>query len=502
MRRTFAQELTRYMEASFPILYLNTYEEEVADQAILAAADSLQRTHIQEWNGFHIVDFRTKVSMCGFDDSMHGLLSTFLEDPTPNSILVLKEPAAQLEQSENLALVRELALRIVTGKLEECTVVIVSSSLSVPREIEHYIVVLETDPLDYDEIRSVVKQTADAWDAELDEDVLDEMSVAFKGLTESEIRNILSLAYQEYEGIFDRRALQMIFQQKQQTIRKSGILEMVTLGTGMEDIGGLENLKTWLTRKAYIFQNMQKAQAFGVDIPKGVLIAGLPGCGKSISAKATARLLNVPLLRLDIGRLMGKYVGESESNMRRAIALAEAVSPCVLWIDELEKAFAGIGGDGNGAEVTTRLLGTFLTWLQEKMSPAFVVATANDIMKLPPELLRKGRFDEIFFVSLPSAAEREKIFEIHLKKRRPGDVADIDLSRLAQETDGFSGADIEGVVRDSVEVAFSKGSDTVRTQDVLAAICETRPASKVMEDSIKRLKEEYKRRSFKNASAG
>lgn len=501
MRRTFAHELTRYMEAGFPILYLNTYEEEVADQAILAAADTLQRTRIQEWNGFHIVDFRTNVSMCGFDDSMHGLLSTFLEDPAPHSILVLKEPAAQLEQPENLALVREIALRIVTGKLEECTIVIVSSFLSVPREIEHYIVVLETDPLDYDEIRAVVKQTADDWYAELAEDVLDEMSVAFKGLTESEIRNILSLAYQEYEGIFDRRVLQMIFQQKQQTIRKSGILEMIALGTGLEDIGGLENLKSWLTRKAHIFQNMQKAQAFGVDIPKGVLIAGLPGCGKSISAKATAQLLQVPLLRLDIGRLMGKYVGESESNMRRAIALAEAVSPCVLWIDELEKAFAGIGGEGGGVEVTTRLLGSFLTWLQEKKSPAFVVATANDIMKLPPELLRKGRFDEIFFVSLPSAAEREKIFEIHLKKRRPGDVAKIDLCRLSQETEGFSGADIEGVVRDSIEAAFSRDLAMVRTEDVMAAIRETQPSSKVMEDAIRKLKEEYKRRNFKNASA-
>lgn len=283
-------------------------------------------------------------------------------------------------------------------------------------------------------------------------------------------------------------------------IQKAGILEMVSCDENMDAIGGLENLKHWIRNKAEILNRMKEAEAFGVELPKGVLIAGIPGCGKSLNAKASANLMGVPLLKLDMGRLMGKYVGESESNMRRAIALAEAIAPCVLWVDELEKAFAGIGGNGGGAEVTTRLFGQFLTWMQEKKSAVFVVATANDIMKLPPELMRKGRFDEIFYVQLPKPEERRKIFEIHIQKRRPQDLEEIDISKLVQRTDGYSGADIEGVVKEGIERAFIHGSTRVTTQDILTAIESTYPLKEIMGDSISKLEKEYKNRKFKSAS--
>ena len=237
-----------------------------------------------------------------------------------------------------------------------------------------------------------------------------------------------------------------------------------------------------------------------MEMPKGVLIAGVPGCGKSLNAKASAKLFNIPLLKLDMGRLMGKYVGESESNMRRAIALSEAIAPCVLWIDELEKAFSGIGGDGGSAEVTTRLFGQFLTWMQDKNSSVFVVATANDIMKLPPELMRKGRFDEIFYVQLPNEEERRKIFEIHIKKRREEDYKDIDIDKLVQKTEGYSGADIEGVVRDAIESAFVRGDSKVETQDFLDAIQSTHSLKEIMGESIKKLQQQYEQRKFKSAS--
>ncbi|WP_339240029.1 AAA family ATPase [Geobacillus sp. FSL W8-0466] len=203
-------------------------------------------------------------------------------------------------------------------------------------------------------------------------------------------------------------------------IKKSGILEMIPLKESFDEIGGLDNLKEWLFNKSRVFKNMNKAIEYGVDIPKGVLVVGMPGCGKSLNAKATAHLFRIPLLRLDMGRLMGKYVGESEANMRKAIKLAEAISPCVLWIDELEKAFAGIGNSGN-TEVASRLFGHFLTWMQEKQSPTFVVATANDISNLPPELLRKGRFDEIFYVYRCNL----KIYHLQLLStvRRPNNAA-------------------------------------------------------------------------------
>ena len=279
---------------------------------------------------------------------------------------------------------------------------------------------------------------------------------------------------------------------------KSGILEMIQVNEKPEDIGGLENMKDWLLRKAKVFQSINKAIAWGVTMPKGVMIAGVPGCGKSLCAKVTAQMFNVPLLRLDMGKIMGKYVGESEENMRKAIALAEAISPCVLWIDELEKAFAGVNGSGN--EVTVRLFGTFLTWMQEKTSSTFVVATANDITKLPPELMRKGRFDEIFYVGLPNEAERKKIFEIHISKRRKDDLSSIDVRKLAQSTNGYSGADIEGVVIDAVENAFVDGKTAISTEYIENAIRNTHSLSEIMKDSLTNLSKEYESRHFKSAS--
>ena len=314
-----------------------------------------------------------------------------------------------------------------------------------------------------------------------------------------EIENILALAYAE-NGELTRGDLKLIFEQKQQVILKSGILEMIPLKEKLEDIGGLDNLKKWMNKKAKVLKNIEKSINFGVDVPKGVLIAGVPGCGKSLNAKAAANLFEVPLLRLDMGRLMGKYVGESEANMRKAISLAEAISPCVLWVDELEKAFAGIGGDGGGAEVTTRLFGNFLTWMQEKESAVFVVATANDITKLPPELLRKGRFDEIFYVGLPNEKERKKIFEIHISKRRNQDLDKIDLDKLVLRTNGYSGADIEGVIKESIENVYYEDRKSLTTEDILESIKNTHSLSEIMKEPLKKMSEEYENRKFKNAS--
>ncbi len=313
-----------------------------------------------------------------------------------------------------------------------------------------------------------------------------------------EIHNILSLAVATH-GAITQKDLDFIFEQKKQMIMKSGILEMVPLKETVDDIGGLENLKCWLRRKSVVFNDIERAEKFGVGMPKGLLIAGVPGCGKSLTAKATAMLFNVPLLKLDMGRLMGKYVGESESNMRNALKLAEAISPCVLWIDELEKAFAGIGSQ-NGNEVTTRLFGSFLTWMQDKTAPAFVIATANDITKMPPELLRKGRFDEIFFVDLPNQTERKMIFEVHIKKRRKIDFPNIDIQKLVNMTEGYSGADIEGVVRDGIENAFCDDKDGITTEYISQAIKNTTSLSEIMKDDLKKMKEEYTKRRLKNAT--
>lgn len=489
-------KLARYIDAGFPIIYMNTFEEEKVDELIASVSSGREVYEWNQTNGY--IDFDTKTPLsedCSLETMLNQLKGWGMLN---RKIIVLKDVAAYLDDSKIVAKLKGLARMIYRG--EDATLIIVSNTLVIPKELEQFVTILEMDYLGSDEIRQVILRfIKDNAMKEVKDSLLDEMAVAFKGLTEFEINNLLALAYAD-DGELTRRDLRLIFDQKQQMIKKAGILEMIPLKEKFEDIGGLENLKEWFQRKAKVYRNMEQAKKYGVDMPKGVLIAGLPGCGKSLSAKAAANLFEVPLLRLDMGRVMGKYVGESEGNFRKAIALAEAISPCVLWIDELEKAFAGIGGNGGGAEVTTRLFGNFLTWMQEKESPVFVVATANDITKLPPELMRKGRFDEIFYVGLPSEREREKIFQIHIGKRRPHDLKNIKVSNLAAGTNGFSGADIEGVVKEAIEEAFANGKGSVQTQDIHDAIRSTHSLSEIMKESIERMSEEYKKRKFKNAS--
>ena len=419
-------------------------------------------------------------------------------DLLDRKILVFKDITPYLDEPRIVSKIKGLARMINQGV--DATVIIVSSVLVIPKDIEKYVTILEMDYLNTEEIKAVINSfVKENLNQQVEACLVEEFALAFKGLTEFEILNLLALSYAD-DGELTRKDLRLIFDQKQQMIKKAGILEMIPLKETIDDIGGLENLKAWFIKKAKVYKNMDNAKKYGVDMPKGVLIAGVPGCGKSLNAKAAANLFEVPLLRLDMGRLMGKYVGESEGNLRSAIALAEAISPCVLWIDELEKAFAGIGGSGGGAEVTTRLFGNFLTWMQEKESPTFVVATANDITQLQPELLRKGRFDEIFYVGLPNKEEREKIFNIHIRKRRPQDLKNIRVKDLVSITEGFSGADIEGVVKDAIESAFAEDKVSIQTADVIDAIKDTHSLSEIMKDALEKMTKEYESRKFKSAS--
>ena len=491
-------KLIRYIDAGFPILCINSFEEQEIDDIIKKSACGRK---ILEWNGVNgFTNFETKQANILNDSSLSGTLRFLLEsNELDGSLFVLKDTQSMIEEPEIVALLKNIAEKNSCGDIE-CTIIVETTIIKIPKALEPFITILEMDYLNTSEIKSIIKEFISLNEVDMiRNELLDEMSIAFKGLSQFEIENLLSLAYAE-NGELTRSDLKLIFEQKKQIIMKSGILEMIPLKEKLEDIGGLDNLKKWLNKKAKVLKNLEKAIAFGVDVPKGVLIAGVPGCGKSLNAKAAASLFEVPLLRLDMGRLMGKYVGESEANMRKAISLAEAIAPCVLWIDELEKAFAGIGGDGGGAEVTTRLFGNFLTWLQEKESSVFVVATANDITKLPPELLRKGRFDEIFYVGLPSEKERKKIFEIHISKRIKEDLSKIDLDKLTLRTKGYSGADIEGVIKESIENVYSEERDTLTTEDILSVIKNTHSLSEIMKEPLKKMSQEYENRKFKNAS--
>lgn len=497
-------KLIYYLDAGFPIVYINTFEEIKTDKIISNIADKTYRK-VYEWeysNGFmqwNKIDCEIK-KIRQFEEpkSLDSTLNLLKEDEElSEKILVIKDAHHFLDDARVISLLKDISHKILLGL--EATIFIVSPKVKIPCEIDKYTTVLELGYLNEEEIESIINEFIEVYEIRnISYTLKTEMKNAFKGLSEYEIKNILSLSYAK-DGGFTKSDLKLVHEQKKQIIKKSNILEMIELNESLEDIGGLESLKKWIKKKSVVFNNLEKAKEFGVDIPKGVLIAGMPGCGKSLNAKAIARLFDVPLLRLDMGRLLGKYVGESEENMRKAIALAEAVSPCVLWIDELEKAFAGIG-DGAGAEVTTRLFGNFLTWMQEKKSATFVVATANDVLKLPPELMRKGRFDETFYVGLPNDSERKKVFEIHINKRRKSDLQNIDISRLVDKTKGFSGADIEGVVKDAVESAFANSKDKLTTQDLIDAINNTTSLSELMKDTLDKMAKEYQNRKFKNAS--
>jgi len=302
------------------------------------------------------------------------------------------------------------------------------------------------------------------------------------GLTANEAENVFARSLVERKK-FD---VDIILTEKEQIIRKSGILEYYRQDESMGDVGGLEVLKEWVRKRGHAAG--QKAREFGLPAPRGILMLGVQGCGKSLSCKAVAAQLELPLLRLDVGKVFGGFVGQSEENMRRAIRMAESVAPAVLWLDELEKGFAGTQSSGiSDGGTTARVFASFVTWLQEKKAAVFVVATANRIEDLPPELLRKGRFDEIFFVDLPQEVERREIFEIHLRKRmrRPEDFR---VEELARVTDGFSGAEIEQAIVSALYDAFDGGRD-ICTEDLLATVRSSVPLSRTMREQIADLRE-------------
>src|SRR6185369_4874067 len=329
------------------------------------------------------------------------------------------------------------------------TIILVSPLLEIPTELEKEITVLNfplPDRVELSQLLDRIIQDVSQFKQvkiELDGAGRERLLQAALGLTLSEAENVFAKIIVKDERL-SAEDVNEVFAEKQQIIRKSGLLEYYATTETFSHIGGLSVLKDWLQKRAITFT--KEARDFGLPAPKGILILGVQGCGKSLCAKAVSTLWQQPLLRFDMGRMFGSLVGSSEENVRRAIAVAESVAPAILWVDEIDKAFAGSQGSGaTDGGTTARVFGTFLTWLSEKTAPVFVVATANDISHLPAELLRKGRMDEIFFVDLPSPAEREEIFHIHLT-RRGRDPRKFDLAALAACSDGFSGAEIEAAV--------------------------------------------------------
>lgn len=368
------------------------------------------------------------------------------------------------------------------------TIVLSGQDLDVPPALEHLFtpvtLAVPTPQAYHSFIKAVLQDLAKRIDLKIEMSSVDvsKLLAALHGLTFFEVQKIITQAVIE-DGVLNRRDLDRILQAKRQIIERSGVLEYFPHEHSLRDVAGLDELKGWLRKRQAAFEDPRRAAEYGLSPPKGLLLIGVQGCGKSLSAKAVASEWQLPLIRLDPSNLYNRYVGESEKNLKRAIRLAEAMAPVVLWIDEIEKALSQEDTAGGPAQ---RIFGTFLAWLQDKKENVFVIATANDISKLPPELLRKGRFDEIFFVDLPDIEARRRIFEIHLRRRKR-DPANFDLLRLVDMSEGFSGAEIEQAVVSALYTAFSNQED-VDTEAIANEIELTKPLSVTMAERIQSLR--------------
>ena len=484
----FVSDLDTLIRARYPLIYLVSWEEQRLDAILMDVAQNHGKA-LLTWSvtrGLRRMGARTVTMSDSSRDPVEALAS--IGKLTEPSLVVLKDFHPYLESAPVVRALRELAQDL---KSTFTTVILLSPVLSIPTELEKEVSVLDV-PLPgfrdlfqlLKEIITVVRQGNKAR-VDLTREQAEQLIKAAQGLTLSEAENAFAKAIAN-DGVLNQDDIRLVLDEKRQVIRKSGLLEFIGIEEGLGDVGGLDELKAWLTGRGGAFS--EPARKFGLPAPKGLLLLGVQGCGKSLTAKAIASQWALPLLRLDLGRIFSSLIGSSEENLRRAIRVAESVSPTVLWIDEIEKGLAGSAGSAvTDSGVSARVFGALLTWLQEKTAPVFVVATANRIEALPPELLRKGRFDEIFFIDLPSAAERREVFRIHLDKRKR-EPERFDLDALSTAAEGYSGAEIEQAVIAGLYHAFAAGTELTQAQ-VMLALEETFPLSATMSEEIARLRD-------------
>lgn len=491
VRSSVCAELEVLIRARYPIIYVVSWEERRVELHLKQIAERRNKE-------LHLWTVTTGLLKSGM--SHKG--SKGLADPIEalDAVIEYKEPAIYLfkdfhpfmrARDSNIAVVRKLREVAVALSDSYKTLVIAAPVLEIAPELEKDVSVLDYPLPDIRDLHALLHRICKdvsehtKLKIELKESELEMFLQAALGLTLQEAENVFAKTLVT-NGKLSADAVSVVFSEKQQIIRKSGLLEYYDSQTNTADIGGLDTLKEWLSKRSLAFSD--DARRFGLPPPKGVLLVGVQGCGKSLCAKAISKIWNMPLLRFDMGRMFASLVGSSEENVRRAISVAESVAPCVLWVDEIDKAFAGSQGSANtDGGTTARVMSTFLTWLNEKQKPVFVIATANNITQLPPELLRKGRLDEIFFVDLPHHTERKQIFNIHLSKRGR-DLSVFDLEALAEAADGFSGAEIEeAIVSALYDVFYSKKE--LDTSDIVKSIRETVPLSKTMSENIAALRD-------------
>lgn len=475
----FERELDLLIRSSYPIIYVPTSEEERVEQLIIRMGrDNSPERAVHIWD---IVDGFAGGS--AKNNPLSALIEVEKARPDVPAIYLLRDFHRFLEDVQVSRKLRNLTRHLRNSRK---TIVIVAPTLKIPSDLAEEITVIDLMPPTPEEIRAELETILGQVTVRLSANGIDALVKAAQGLMMDRIRLALARAVASF-GVLDERAIPLMLEEKKQRIRRTAVLEFWPTTETIEDIGGLDILKLWLEQRAAAFT--QEARVYGLPNPKGILLVGIQGTGKSLSAKATASLWQLPLLRLDVGRLMGGLVGESEAKTREMIRIAEAMAPCVLFIDELDKGFAGIGSSFVGDSGTSaRVFGTILTWMEEKTAPVFIAATANSIEALPSEVLRKGRFDEIFFIDLPSENERREIFEVHLSKVRPNRIREFDLDSLAFQSEGFNGAEIEQAIFDAMHLAFDQRRE-FHTEDILRTMAQIVPLSKTSRERIVTLQE-------------
>lgn len=500
----FKAHLANLFKARFPYLYISTWEEERALSSIRAVAENKALVRTSR-------TFFTWSSTTGMvGDGKSGKEETkaplkaleFIEKFEDPAVFVLEDfhiyfgGQGRMPDFQVIRKIRDL-VKVLKQSPRPKNVVFLSPTLVLPNDLQKDITIVDFDLPSFEEIKGMLDEMIFANRRsgriviDLNPDEEERLANAALGLTLQEAENAFARAMVE-DGRLDVGDVDVILEEKRQIIQKTEILEFIKSDLDMDDVGGLENLKRWLKKRNNSWLDL--AQRYGLPAPKGALITGVPGCGKSLTAKCMSSMWQLPLLRLDVGKIFSGIVGSSEENIRTAIKTAEAIAPSILWIDEIEKGFGGTGAGGDSG-TSTRVFGTFLTWMQEKTRPVFVIATANNIQSLPAELLRKGRFDEIFFVDLPTLKERMDIFRLHMEKRlvNPDVVGEFKLTdevleMLADISEGFTGAEIEQVVISALFEAFAE-ERSIRLDDFAKAVQNTVPLSVTQAEQIRSIRD-------------
>jgi AAA+ superfamily predicted ATPase len=487
-------QLTTYLSAGYPGLGVISSEEARAEAEIATVCISLKR-RLHAWSSSEgLVDTKEgRVTACPDPLDALQLLDGMFAADSPRHVVLFRDLQLHLDQSDPM-LVRRIKDILRVAKSNGHSIILLGCRLKLPAELEHEITHVDFSLPDNSQLGVVLDGILKSAKLKAPHDPIREAALqSALGLTTTEAENAFALSIIETKGIDHK----VVAREKARTLKKNGLVEVVEATTSLDDIGGLGLLKEWLVRRGGAFG--ASAKAYGLPAPKGLLIVGIPGTGKSLTAKATAGAFGLPLLRLDMGRVFGGIVGQSEANLRSVIQTAEAIAPCVLWIDEIEKGFSGSQSSGStDGGTSSRVFGSFLSWMQEKDKPVFVVATANDVSKLPPEFLRKGRFDELFFVDLPDAQERAQIWDIVIKRhgRKPPDFDTVALSRACEQ---FTGAEIEAVFIDAMQEGYANDREP-RAKDILEAITHTVPLANLMDGQIAALRHWAKGRAREAAN--